>query len=99
HHVYNPEDIDQAIEMNSGDNTTEEEKNILRGIARFGQVTVKQIMRTRLDVSAVEYQTGFRELLKKIEDLHYSRMPVYKNSLDDVVGIIHSKDVLPHINE
>lgn len=99
HHVYNPEDIDQAIEMNSGENTTEEEKNILRGIARFGQVTVKQIMRTRLDVSAVEYQTGFRELLKKIEDLHYSRLPVYKNSLDDVVGIIHSKDVLPYINE
>ncbi len=99
HHVYNPEDIDQAIEMNSGENTTEEEKNILRGIARFGQVTVKQIMRTRLDVSAIEYNTGFQELVKKIKELHYSRLPVYKNNLDDVVGIIHSKDILPHINE
>lgn len=99
HHVYNPEDIDQAIEMNAGEHTTEEEKNILRGIARFGQVTVKQIMRTRLDVSAVDYNTGFRELIRKIEELHYSRLPVYKNNLDDVVGIIHSKDVLPFINE
>ena len=99
HHVYNPEDIDQAIEMNATENTTEEEKNILRGIARFGQVTVKQIMRTRLDVSAIDYHTGFRELVRKIEELHYSRLPVYKNNLDDVVGIIHSKDVLPFINE
>ncbi|MBN8787790.1 MAG: gliding motility-associated protein GldE, partial [Terrimonas sp.] len=99
HHVYNPEDIDQAIEMNTTESTTEEEKNILRGIARFGHVTVKQIMRTRLDVSAIEYSTGFRELVTKIEELHYSRIPVYKNNLDDVVGIIHSKDVLPFINE
>ncbi|WP_240628018.1 gliding motility-associated protein GldE [Terrimonas sp.] len=99
HHVYNPEDIDQAIEMNATESTTEEEKNILRGIARFGHVTVKQIMRTRLDVSAIEYSTGFRDLVTKIEELHYSRIPVYKNNLDDVVGIIHSKDVLPFINE
>jgi len=99
HYIYNPEDINQAIEMNASENTTEEEKNILRGIARFGQVTVKQIMRTRLDVSAIEYKTGFRELVQRIEELHYSRLPVYKSNLDDIVGIIHSKDVLPFINE
>lgn len=99
HHVYDPQDIDQAIEMNSTDSTTEEEKNILRGIARFGQVTVKQIMRTRLDVSAIDFNTNFRDLIHKIEELHYSRLPVYRNSLDDVVGIIHSKDILPFINE
>ncbi|MCC6288757.1 MAG: gliding motility-associated protein GldE [Chitinophagaceae bacterium] len=99
HHVYNPEDIDQAIEMNTTESTTEEEKNILRGIARFGHVTVKQIMRTRLDVSAIEYNTSFKDLVAKIEELHYSRIPVYKNNLDDVVGIIQSKDVLPFINE
>ena len=99
HHVYNPEDIDQAIEMNTSENTSEEEKNILRGIARFGHITVKQIMRTRLDVSAIEYNTNFRNLVAKIEELHYSRIPVYKNNLDDVVGIIHSKDILPFLNE
>ena len=99
HHVYNPEDIDQAIEMNTTEDTTEEEKNILRGIARFGQVTVKQIMRTRLDVSAIDYNTSFADLVKKIEEMHYSRLPVYKNNLDDVVGIIQSKDVLPFVTE
>ena len=99
HHVYNPEDIDQAIEMNTNEQTTEEEKNILRGIARFGQVTVKQIMRTRLDVSAIHYSMSFPDLIKKIEELHYSRLPVYKGSLDDVVGIIHTKDVLPYVGE
>lgn len=99
HHVYNPEDIDQAIEMNTSENTTEEEKNILRGIARFGHITVKQIMRTRLDVSAIEYNTSFKELVARIEELHYSRIPVYKNNLDDVVGIIQSKDILPFLNE
>lgn len=99
HHVYNPEDIDQAIEMNTTEDTTEEEKNILRGIARFGQVTVKQIMRTRLDVSAIDYNTSFGDLVKKIEELHYSRLPVYKNNLDDVVGIIQTKDVLPFVTE
>ena len=99
YHVYNQEDIDQAIEMNTTAETTEEEKNILRGIARFGQITVKQIMRTRLDVSAIDYNTGFHELVKKIEELHYSRIPVYKSNLDDIVGIIQSKDVLPFVNE
>jgi len=85
--------------MNTTEDTTEEEKNILRGIARFGQVTVKQIMRTRLDVSAIDYNTSFSDLVKKIEELHYSRIPVYKNNMDDVVGIIQTKDVLPFVNE
>jgi len=99
YHVYNQEDIDQAIEMNTTAETTEEEKNILRGIARFGQITVKQIMRTRLDVSAIDYNTGFHELVKRIEELHYSRIPIYKNNLDDIIGIIQSKDILPFVNE
>ncbi|MBX3241290.1 MAG: gliding motility-associated protein GldE [Chitinophagaceae bacterium] len=99
HHVYKAEDIDQAIEMNTSADATEEEKNILRGIIRFGHVTVKQIMRTRLDVSAISYDTRFPDLVKKIQDLQYSRLPVYKGSLDDIVGIIHSKDVLPYLEQ
>lgn len=99
HHVYSVEDINQAIEMNTNADTTEEEKNILRGIAQFGQVTVKQIMRTRLDVSAVEYNINFHDLLKMIRELHYSRLPVYKASLDNVAGILHAKDLLPYLEE
>ncbi len=99
HHVYKAEDIDQAIEMNTSPDATEEEKNILRGIIRFGHVTVKQIMRTRLDVSAINQNTSFPDLVKKIQELQYSRLPVYRGSLDDIIGIIHSKDVLPFIDQ
>jgi putative hemolysin len=78
---------------------TEEEKNIIKGIEKFGNTTVKQIMHTRLDVSGIEATINFKELIRKLEEQHYSRLPVYKNSLDDVIGMIHTKDVLPYITE
>lgn len=86
-------------ELEEDSNASEDEKNILRGIAKFGNITVKQIMRTRLDVSGIDYNTSFGELIKQIELLHYSRVPVYRNSLDEVMGLIHTKDILPFINE
>ncbi|MBC6491646.1 gliding motility-associated protein GldE [Flavihumibacter stibioxidans] len=89
----------QFEELEEDVNASEDEKNIMRGIAKFGNITVKQIMRTRLDVSGIDYHSSFRDLVKQIEALHYSRVPVYRNSLDEVMGIIHSKDVLPFLNE
>jgi putative hemolysin len=86
-------------ELEEDSNASEDEKNILRGIAKFGNITVKQIMRTRLDVSGIDYNSNFADLIKQIEALHYSRVPVYRNSLDEVMGIIHTKDILPHLNE
>ena len=78
---------------------TIEEKNILLGIEKFGNISVKQIMRSRLDVSGVDYNITLPELIKKIEELHYSRLPVYKSNLDEVVGILNTKDLLPHLNQ
>lgn len=86
-------------ELEDDSNSSEEEKNILRGIAKFGHLTVKQIMRTRLDVSGIDYHISFGELVRQLEDLHYSRVPVYRNSLDEVMGLIHTKDILPYIDE
>ncbi len=80
-------------------NTSSEERNILKGVEKFGDITVKQIMRTRLDVSAISEKVNFEELLKCIQALHYSRIPVYKESLDEISGMIHTKDVLPYIDE
>lgn len=77
----------------------EDEQRILAGIYKFRHITVKQIMRTRLDVSGVEHSLSFPKLKARIEDLHYSRLPVYRNSLDDIAGMIHTKDVLPHLND
>ncbi len=91
--------VDYAIDLLPEHEATTEEKSILKGIRKFGDTTVKQIMRTRLDVCGIDHNFHFGDVLKKIEDLHYSRLPVYKNSLDEVVGMLHTKDILPYINE
>ncbi len=77
----------------------EKEQKILEGIYKFGNITVKQIMHTRLDVSGINHHSNFVELKQKIEELHYSRLPVYKDSLDDITGMLHTKDLLPYLNE
>ncbi|NIG52218.1 gliding motility-associated protein GldE [Chitinophaga sp. Cy-1792] len=97
--VVNYQEIDQAIEMSVDPTASQEEKNILKGILKFGNITVKQIMRGRLDVNGVEYDLSFSDVIKKVADLHYSRLPVYKGNLDNIVGVIHTKDLLPHLDK
>ncbi len=96
---YSLKELDHAIDITTNNDASEEEKNILKGIVKFGNITVKQIMRTRLDVNGIAYNISFPELIRQVEDLHYSRLPVYKENLDEVVGIIHTKDILPYLNE
>jgi putative hemolysin len=90
--------LDYAIDLLPEHEATIEEKQILKGIRKFSNTTVKQIMRTRLDVNGIDYNSNFEDVIKKVEDLHYSRLPVYKKSLDEVVGILHTKDLLPYVN-
>ena len=91
-------ELDAAIDINSN-KSSREEKNILKGIIKFGNISVKQIMRFRLDVNGIDYDTSFSDLLKMAEDLHYSRLPVYKKNLDDIAGILNTKDLLPYLNQ
>jgi gliding motility-associated protein GldE len=91
--------LDYAIDLLPDHEATVEEKQILKGIRKFGDTTVKQIMRTRLDVSGIDINSSYTDVIKKIEELHYSRLPVYKNNLDEVAGMLHTKDLLPHLNE
>lgn len=77
----------------------EDEQRILAGIYKFGSITVKQVMRTRLDVSGLDYNMSFASVKDRVEELHYSRLPVYKSNLDDIVGVIHTKDIIPFLNE
>jgi putative hemolysin len=97
----NPDDrsLDNAIDLLPDNEATMEEKQILKGIRKFGNTPVKQIMRTRLDVNGVEHQTSMRHLINTVEELHYSRLPVYKNNLDEIIGMLHTKDLLAHIDE
>jgi putative hemolysin len=92
-------ELDEAIDIKTDAEASQEEKNIMKGIVKFGNISVKQIMRSRLDVSGIDYNLSFGELVKRVEDLHYSRLPVYKNSLDEVAGIINTKDLIPALNE
>ncbi len=97
--VFNLEELDRAIDMTTNNDATEEEKNILKGIIKFGNISVKQIMKTRLDVNGIEHELSFGALKRKVEELHYSRLPVYKNSLDEIIGMVHTKDLIPFLNE
>lgn len=92
------QELDEAIDFKTDDEASLEEKNIMKGIVKFGNITVKQIMRSRLDVSGIEYSTSFGDVIRRVEELHYSRIPVYKVSLDEVVGIINTKDLIPNLN-
>lgn len=92
-------ELDEAIDIKTDEEASPAEKSIMKGIVKFGNISVRQIMRSRLDVSGVEYNTSFGELTRKIEDLHYSRLPVYKTNLDEVSGIINTKDLIPFLNE
>lgn len=98
---YKMEEIYDVIETTSPgeDDISAKEKDILKGIAKFSNILVKQIMKTRLDVSGIEKSLTFKEVVHLIENLHYSRLPVYVKDLDEVAGIIHSKDLLPYLNQ
>ena len=97
--AYSLEQLDQAIDLTTPQDASEEEKNILKGIIKFGHITVRQVMKSRLDVHGVEAGTSFADLVKRVEELHYSRLPVYQGNLDQITGIIHTKDIIPHLQE
>ena len=93
------QELDQAIELSTSGQASQEERNMLKGIAKFGNTTVRQIMRSRLDVHGIHEQATFEELVGRVEELHYSRLPVYRESLDKITGIIHTKDLIPHLSQ
>lgn len=95
---YSLQELDHAIDITSENTASEKEKNILKGIVKFGNITVKQIMTTRVDVHGVDVDTKFQDLLNIVKEMHYSRFPIFKEGLDNVVGIIHTKDLLPYLN-
>ena len=89
--------LSHAFENSS--KTSETSENILKGIVKFGSIDVHTIMTPRTDVESVDMSTGLNDLLAKINDWGYSRIPVYDNSPDNVKGILYVKDLLPHIEE
>lgn len=97
--VLSRSELSNAIDITAGESTPEEEKKILKGIVKFGDIEVKEIMRSRVDVVALEVEDDYDEVLRLIIESGYSRIPVYKESFDTVKGILYVKDLLPHLEK
>lgn len=95
-----PEDFSEAIELSTyHESTTDEERKMLKGIAKFSEIDVREIMKSRLDVVAIDEETSFGALLGVIRETGYSRIPVYKETFDNVSGILYVKDLLAHLGQ
>jgi len=96
----NIEEIDKAIELVSGDEeSAKDDIAMLKGIVKFGNISVKQIMKARVDVVAVENNTGFDELCQLVIESGHSRIPVYKGDFDEIKGLVYAKDLIEYINK
>ena len=93
------DELEQAIALTKEEHTSEEEQKILEGIVRFGSTECCQIMCSRLDIVALKESQPFSDVLKVIEDNGYSRVPVYRDSVDNVIGFLYIKDLLPYLEE
>jgi len=91
--------LSDAFELTDTNETSKEEKMILKGIISFGNIEVKQIMKPRINVFSVAKKTSFKDLIFLVRENKYSRIPVFKEKTDNVVGVIYMKDLFPHINK
>lgn len=94
-----PEELSHAIDITADEDDARQEKAILKGIVNIGQTQVRQIMRPRLDVAVLDDSLSFDRVLKIVQDMRFSRMPVFHENLDNITGVLNIKHLLPHLNE
>ncbi len=90
--------LSQALELTSEEDTTKEEHKILQGIVSFGNTDTKQVMRPRIDIFALNIDQKYTEIVPEIIAKGYSRIPVYEDNIDTIRGILYVKDLLPFID-
>lgn len=99
-HSVSVDDLTHALDITTDENSaTAEDRKILKGIVEFGNTNVKQIMKPRMDVKALDDSWDFIKVMNYIREAGYSRMPVYKDSIDNVLGILYIKDLLAHLEK
>lgn len=91
------DDLSQALELASED--IPEDRNMLKGIVKFGFTEAREIMQSRVDIMAVGIETSYEELMNTVFESGYSRIPVYENSIDNIKGILYIKDLLPFLDK
>lgn len=96
---FSVEQLSQALEMTDYSETSEEEQKILEGIVSFGSTEVSQVMTPRIDVFALKQSEAFHDVLPKIISNGYSRIPVYADSIDQIIGVLFIKDLIPYIDK
>jgi len=92
-------DLSTAVDIATEEGSTPEEKNMLKGIATFGEKEVSDIMRPRINMFSVSMDTEFGDLMTQVVEKGFSRIPVYDKDLDDVKGMLYVKDLLPYVEE
>ena len=90
--------LSQALELTDQKETTSDEQKILEGIVTFGNTDVKQVMSPRIDIFAIEISEPFKVVMSKIIEKGYSRIPVYKEGIDHIEGVLFIKDLIPYID-
>ncbi|HJN54684.1 MAG TPA: gliding motility-associated protein GldE [Flavobacteriaceae bacterium] len=91
--------ISHALDLTRPEDTTKQEQKILKGIVNFGNIETKEIMRPRIDIFALDRKISSEEVLKSITSTNYSRVPVFDENLDKIIGVLHIKDLLPFIDK
>ena len=91
------EELSDALDLTEDIPENNDEHRILKGIVKFGETSVKQVMKARLDVIAIERNISFKEVVEIILECGHSRIPVYEESFDKIIGLLYIKDLLPHI--
>ena len=96
---FSVDQLSQALELTSTEDTTHEEQKLLEGIVSFGNTDTKQVMSPRIDIFALEIEEHFTEIFSKIIEKGFSRIPVYKDNIDHIEGVLFVKDLIPYINK
>ena len=91
--------ISHALDLTRPEDTTKQEQKILKGIVNFGNIDTKEIMRPRIDIFALDSKLKSKEILKSITATNYSRIPVFDENLDKIIGVLHIKDLLPFLDK
>jgi gliding motility-associated protein GldE len=93
------DEIEKAIELSSNSDSTKEDVAMLKGIVNFGNTSVRQVMTPRIDIVAIDIEDTFIDVMNVVKESGYSRMPVYKDSIDKIEGVLYIKDIIEHLDE
>lgn len=96
---FSADQLSHALELTSSEGTSSKGQKILEGIVSFGNTDAKQIMSPRIDIFALDIDETFQEIFPKIVDKGFSRIPIYRDNIDHIEGILYVKDLIPHIDK